>query len=338
MSLADRLLSRLRENEPPALEIISGRCLRSRFQESSCDRCIRECPTQAIRCTPGTVAIDPKLCAGCLACAAVCPSAALAGNDSRFTAAPAIAAKKTVTLCCAKAVRNGEEIILPCLGALSEGQLLALAVRSAAGVSLRLSRCGNCRASFVPDLLDRRLRILENKPGCKRFASLVRLIRREEEEDGPGQAAKAEDRRAFFRAFWQLSRHTATETITTLQNKPNLQGKTAHKHQPLHLDLLRQTMAGATDEAALAILQLFFTLTVRPNCNFCGACAGMCPTGAIKNRRTEEGKQLHFAWSRCSGCGLCVEFCRKKALTLVPGRTLESIGTETEALHEAAHE
>lgn len=330
MSLADTFADRLKNSAPLALEIISRRCLRTRFQGSSCTRCAEECPAEAIRLEPGKIILDQKRCVGCLACTAVCPAEALVGCDSRLAAAPAkVIAGKAVCLCCEKGIRTGEEIILPCLGALSEGHLVAFAARSREDVCLYLARCTDCRGSFVPEILARRLQVLEGKLGRDGLTSLIRLITEEEEA---GQAAAA-SRRSFFRAFWDISIHAATETITTLQAEANPGERHAHKHQPARLTLLRQALADSGEEATrLAILSFFFTLTVNTECNFCGGCAGMCPTGALKNTREDEVKRLQFDWTRCSGCGLCLEFCRKKAIRLTSGRNPESLGTELEVL------
>ncbi|MBW6521710.1 MAG: 4Fe-4S binding protein [Desulfoarculaceae bacterium] len=336
MSLVDRLADRLKNSEPAAFEIIFRRCLRSRFQGSSCDRCARECPAEAIRLEPGRIALDPKRCVGCLACTAVCPAEALVGRDSRLAAAPTkVAAVKTVSFCCEKAICTGEEIILPCLGALSEEHLAAFASRSREGISLHLTMCGDCRASFVPGILARRLQTLADKLGRDGLASLVRLITQEEEAEA-GQSAGASSRRSFFRAFWNISFHAATETITTLQAETPKKENHAHKHQPGRLTLLRQALADSGDEtASLAMLPLFFTLTARAACNFCGGCAGLCPTGALKNTRVEGVKQLQFTWARCSGCGLCLEFCRKNALSLVTGRLPGSLEVEKDIILQA---
>lgn len=330
MSLADRFTDRYKISEPLALEFISRRCLRARFQGSTCDRCARECPAGAIRLESGTVILDPKRCVGCLACTAVCPAEALTGCDSRLAGFPGKASVgKAISLCCEKGVRTGEEIILPCLGALSEEHLVAFAVRSGEDVCLTLAQCTDCRGSFVPAILARRLQALASKMGSEGLLSCIRLLTREEESE---QAASP-SRRSFFRTFWDMSLHAATETIITLQSEPNPKEKHAHKHQPTRLILLRQALAESGDEAVrLALLPLFFTVTVSSECTFCGACAGMCPTGALKNIREEEGKQLQFTWARCSGCGLCLEFCPQKALSLSAGRGPDFLGTELEVL------
>lgn len=331
MSLADRFVERFKNSEPPSFEIVSRRCLRSRFSGSSCDRCVRECPVQAIRVAPGGIELDPKRCVGCLACTAVCPAEALVGSESRLAGAWAkVMVGQPAVFCCEKGIRTGEEIVLPCLGALSEEQLLACAVRTGQSVRLHLFPCRGCRASSVPELLARRLEKLRERVGGDGLAPLVKLIRREEEEmqsEGPAS------RRAFFRACLDISFHAATETIATLRSESDPKEKHAHKYQSARLALLRQTLADCGEEAVrLAMLPLFFTLAVNAECNFCGGCAGICPTGALKNIREEGAKQLQFAWDCCSGCGLCLEFCPQKALSLSAGRSPDSLGPECDVL------
>jgi ferredoxin len=152
----------------------------------------------------------------------------------------------------------------------------------------------------------------------------------QEEESSAGIIKQAR----FFPAS-AISFHAATETMATLQADPDQREQHAHKHHPARLALLRQVLVDSGEEAVCRTRsRLFFTLTVNTECNFCGACAGMCPTGALKNTREGEMKRLQFDWARCSGCGLCLEFCRKKALTLVAGRSLDSPALEIEVLLE----
>ena len=332
MTLADRLAERFRGSEPPPLEFISRRCLRNRHRGNGCARCIDECPVQAIiGQESGGVRLDPKRCVGCLACTAVCPAEALVGKDYRLAAAPGKAAgQATLVFCCEKSIRSGEEIVLPCLGALAEEQLAAFAAQAAKGVRLSLGKCSDCRGAFVPDLLARRLAALHSRLGNGEIVGPITLLLQEEEG---GALAESSSRRAFFKAFREISFHAATETMATLQANPAQREQHAHKHQPARLAQLRQVIIDTGEQSIhQALLRLFFSLTVSDECNFCGGCAGMCPTGALKNTREDEVKRLQFDWARCSGCGLCLEFCRKKAITLVAGRSLESLAPEIEVL------
>jgi ferredoxin len=47
-------------------------------------------------------------------------------------------------------------------------------------------------------------------------------------------------------------------------------------------------------------------------CFQCGACTGICPTGALYMNRPEMA--VIFDPEKCSGCGLCVTVCPVKAM------------------------
>jgi electron transport complex protein RnfB len=50
------------------------------------------------------------------------------------------------------------------------------------------------------------------------------------------------------------------------------------------------------------------------SCNFCGDCASICYFGA----RKMVGDELIVSRDRCYGCGLCVNSCSEKAISIVP--------------------
>jgi ferredoxin len=47
-------------------------------------------------------------------------------------------------------------------------------------------------------------------------------------------------------------------------------------------------------------------------CFQCGACTGICPTGALAIRRPDMA--VLFDPEKCSGCGLCVTLCPVRAM------------------------
>ncbi|MFA6465483.1 MAG: 4Fe-4S binding protein, partial [Desulfurivibrionaceae bacterium] len=204
MTLADRLAERFRGSAPPPLEYISRRCLRNRHRGNGCARCIDECPVQAIiGQESGGVRLDPQRCVGCLACTAACPAEALVGKDHRLAAAPGKAAgQATLVFCCEKSIRGGEEIVLPCLGALAEEQLAAFAAQAVKGVRLNLGKCSGCRSAFVPEILARRLAALHSRLGNGKISGSITLLLQEEEGE---ELAESSSRRAFFKAFREIS-------------------------------------------------------------------------------------------------------------------------------------
>ena len=51
-------------------------------------------------------------------------------------------------------------------------------------------------------------------------------------------------------------------------------------------------------------------------CNLCGACGKVCPTGAMAVEESGGQKRHAFRSERCIGCGLCAVSCKQDALTL----------------------
>jgi ferredoxin len=47
-------------------------------------------------------------------------------------------------------------------------------------------------------------------------------------------------------------------------------------------------------------------------CYQCGACTGICPTGALALRR--PAMEVIFAPEKCTACGLCVSVCPARAM------------------------
>ncbi|MCV6594220.1 MAG: 4Fe-4S dicluster domain-containing protein, partial [Silicimonas sp.] len=61
-------------------------CAHSRAEQVACTNCLDICPTGAITPAGEHVAIDPMICAGCGACAALCPSTAITYEDPPVSA------------------------------------------------------------------------------------------------------------------------------------------------------------------------------------------------------------------------------------------------------------
>lgn len=55
-------------------------------------------------------------------------------------------------------------------------------------------------------------------------------------------------------------------------------------------------------------------------CDFCEACAWVCPTEAITI--TADGCMLNFTEANCVQCGLCISVCHRRALNLRPSMVL----------------
>lgn len=58
-------------------------------------------------------------------------------------------------------------------------------------------------------------------------------------------------------------------------------------------------------------------------CFQCGACTGICPTGALHVRRKDMA--ILFDMDKCTGCGLCVSVCPVRAMEVSISRTVKGV-------------
>ncbi len=55
-------------------------------------------------------------------------------------------------------------------------------------------------------------------------------------------------------------------------------------------------------------------------CFQCGACTGVCPSGALYVQRSDMA--VIFAPDKCTGCGLCVTICPVRAMQVFLGKDM----------------
>ncbi|MCL4515811.1 MAG: 4Fe-4S binding protein [Firmicutes bacterium] len=118
----------------PFLEVWWEHCLHSRYRNSSCARCVQDCPTGAIRLENGQDpgAVDHKLCHGCGVCEVSCPQGVfgLRAYSRRRFLQRALTSDRAVMACTCfddgDYAFGGDIIEIPCLGWLDEGTLLRL--------------------------------------------------------------------------------------------------------------------------------------------------------------------------------------------------------------------
>ena len=124
------------------------------------------------------------------------------------------------------------------------------------------------------------------------------------------------DRRAFLKNIRDLATDISKRSLSAKRIGPAGEPHNGRR-VPFKTKLVRKMHTTGEGNVQKKILGLFgYTLSVNAHCNCCPLCKGICPTGAIQIDRDGQGKNLKFDTLDCSGCGICVEFCRKKAILL----------------------
>ena len=120
-------------------------CLRLRTHLAECRACAAVCPTQAIAAGQQTLELGAG-CTGCGRCQAVCPSAALEVEGFEIDAQAVVHTHAVVTVECQRAPAGNGALRVPCLGGLPESTLLSLCAAQARVVLVDRGWCAACES------------------------------------------------------------------------------------------------------------------------------------------------------------------------------------------------
>lgn len=318
---AKLLFDHIERQVEPSVRFHPRQCLRSRLSTHGCAVCISHCEKQAITLREKRIVFNEDVCSGCLACVAACPNDAF---ECDFDISPVLHAlrfdtnKEPVVLACQKQNPLANQIDIPCIGYFSEPLLAALHCAASRYFFLEVGKCANCENSRMLAVLEDRIQALRSKTGqSDEWKLRYRADNKCDSEDVRLQ------RRSLLRAakktFIGLGREVAAESVSAKEVEPIGIGEKGPALTSRVLNMTLDLLHKENHQERKLLLFYYYTITVSEDCTLCPSCTGMCPTGALKRIGNGSQKQLCFTSSHCNGCGLCVAFCRKKALELHAG-------------------
>jgi ferredoxin len=316
-------------------------CAHGRSGITGCTQCIDICSTAAISADGDHVKVEPHLCMGCGACAAVCPSGAMTYAYPR--AADLGARLKTLLATYLKAggkhacvlfhnATEGRDLIMR-LGRRGKGlparviPFEAFHVASL-GIDALLGAVGYGAAQVVI--------ISTGAEAPEYLASLRREMGYAQEiltglgyGDGHFRLIEAGDSAALETAIWALpAAPTAPPAATfNLSNEKRTTLDFVLDHMLTHAPRPREVIG-------LAAGAPFGEVVVdKQKCTLCMACVGACPASALLD--SKERPQLKFIERNCVQCGLCEKTCPEDAITLSPRLRLAKEAKAELVLNEA---
>lgn len=304
---------------------LAAACVAARTLPGACRRCAQACPAEAIEVGDAGPALVAD-CLGCGRCATACPTGAIvvrgfAGNGTL----PQGNAPLRVECWKVHASLSGHTALrVPCLGGIGVDQMLGwLALPG--GKPLHLvdrGWCGQCRAggSAHPALpiIEEVGRVLHacGQDATKRISLVsepLPVLLMPEAIPEPATQEKI-SRRDFFRRF-------AAEAAVALPAAPRPAAPRLRRGSDFPLPKRERTLAALeilaqtpADRLPAAVLP---GLTVRESCDHLGACAGMCPTGALYLYEEDDHAGLGFDPRDCVACGLCAQACPERAIEVL---------------------
>jgi ferredoxin len=301
-------------------------CAHSRAEQVACTNCLDICPTGAITPAGEHVSIDPMVCAGCGACAAVCPSTAITYEDPPVSAllsrmhilarsyrrAGGVAPRLLVhdahgaekIHLAARFGRGLPADVIPLeLGVISgfgHAEILAALAHGFARVDVLLS------PTTERDALDRELELAQAIAG----------------DAGLGLIDEADPGAMSDRLYDQTIPAPLADPVLPLGNRRQIarlaaQALNPQAEAPLPLPKDAPYGAIAVDTDA---------------CTLCLSCVSLCPSGALIDN--PDMPQLNFQQDACLQCGLCRTICPETAITLVPQFDLSDAALSQQVLNE----
>ncbi len=296
---------------PPQLALFPERCLRARLNTNQCQKCLESCPFGALSIKNRKIDLDTTLCTGCMSCVAACPQDVLVSGNDVYEMLSSFQPERDVAVSCIRQAQNHpDEITLPCVGIVSKPVLGAIFFSDCRSVTFNLTGCAECcNRSVAKEFLTDHKQVLDELSDI----CTTKVVVVEEKEQLSKQSMA---RRSYLSKMLDIAVDVSKKKNLSRQVPP-LDKPKSSRRIPFKTQLVKKMLINVHGDAKRKVFGLFgYTLFPNARCNCCPLCKGICPTGAIKIDRTSQGKNFSFAMLDCSGCGLCVEFCKKNALVL----------------------
>lgn len=297
--------------QSPSIILEENSCLRRRLRTCSCRRCVDACPSQALTDDSGKVSFNPHKCTSCGVCVASCPGDAFSFDGFTLNQLLEEQANKEslVISCCRSRCVAENELRLPCVGAMTPESLLFLGLSLNGEVQFNLAECRECENRPAADFFVQLFQHVQRQAGYLFRARLMLVCSGDELPDDA-----AGDRRTFL---FSLGTSVAEAVKGQFAVEPAQHRKAVKgKRQTARTQLIRTILTREPEIQGELIKLCTPEAQVSRSCTHCPRCKAICPTGALKIEKDGTGKLLSYDRTLCTACGLCVTFCKEKAICI----------------------
>ncbi|MCA0928708.1 4Fe-4S binding protein [Ruegeria profundi] len=301
-------------------------CAHSRAEQVACTNCLDICPTGAITPAGEHVSIDPMVCAGCGACAALCPSTAITYED------PPVSAVLSRMHILARTYRR------------AGGEAPRLLVHDAHGAEMirLVARFGR---GLPADVIPLELSVISGFGHAEMLAALAHgfarvdiLLAPTTERDALNQELALAQAIAGPYGIGLID-EADPDAMSELLYAQDVPLPLADPVLPLgNRRQITRLSAQALNPQADAPLPLpenapYGAISVDTDaCTLCLSCVSLCPSGALIDN--PDKPQLNFQQDACLQCGLCKGICPEDAISLVPQLDLSDAALSQQVLNE----
>ena len=319
-------------------------CVATRYRGSSCRACLDVCPAGALVTSPW-LELDAEKCTSCGACVSVCRTGAL-GLELRHRAlrtecyaratSDSAAGELTAVFACRQAdpvVADDATCVLPCLGGLSAGDLLAAAASGCARIDLISGECAKCPDGPAEAALELAVAAVDETMAALAHPLPIARTRLWGDAGSAESTAPTMSRRGLFGYLARGLGQAASTAAAPRASELSIEALHKHvtppeTHRHLILDLGELHSRSNNLVVVLPTSLPLAGITATSECDTCGLCLNYCPHSAL----AIEGESVTCDANRCTGCGLCVEACPRTALRMGPALLTTRPRSEPEAV------
>ncbi len=301
-------------------------CAHSRAEQVACTNCLDICPTGAITPAGEHVAIDPMICAGCGACAALCPSTAITYED------PPVSAILSRMHVLARTYRR------------AGGAAPRLLVHDAHGAEM-IRLAARFGRGLPADVIPIELSVISGFGHAEMLAALAHgfarvdiLLAPTTERDALDQElelAKAIAGDGALGLIDEADPDTVSDQLYAQEVPIPLADPVLPLGNRRQITRLAAQALNPKTDASLALPEgaPYGAVAVNTDaCTLCLSCVSLCPSGALIDN--PDNPQLNFQQDACLQCGLCRNICPEDAITLVPQLDLSDAALSQQVLNE----
>ncbi len=259
------------------ISITKDRCIRTTFSKSHCRDCEDICIVDAVVFSPEP-SINKNLCIKCGLCYSSCKFSAINIEKDNKQLLKDTKNDKEIDIGC---IFSNSEIKITCLSRLTEDLLISW-FRDKKVVRLKRGNCKRCKFKKTLSYFNKSFR---------KSVILAKAVNIK-----PNITIKTDVAGKVYIPKEGVSRRKMFSGL----------GMIVAKSTPKR-EILKDAIAEL--EIKEALYPDSADLSIDSTCTLCGVCEHVCPTKAIKIRKTENAGYIYFLPSSCINCNECEEAC-----------------------------
>ncbi|PYZ92366.1 hypothetical protein CR194_16170 [Salipaludibacillus keqinensis] len=300
-----------RVKERSSIRFNEKSCLRERYKNSTCDKCVAVCPNEAFSIVDNKIKLEEDRCHNCHLCVHSCPTEALYYESEMISKYETrIAQKESVTFTCQRqASSEGNDVALPCLQALTpEYFMISELYDKTSEVFCDGDICKTCEMKWDP---------LEGLVWLKDWNEQLKGERRitvSSDENMKIGKKRTYNRRELFKMTSEETKSQIGDFVLgSYEEIASFKDKINHTQKRKYLLGFLRANEQYLNQGDLGVLPQKLQATkieVDNKCTICQKCSSICPTGALKVVEGEEAASLQFYTDQCIDCDICEAACK----------------------------